>query len=171
MSADADLPVLGPLARTAADLALALDVLAGPGDREATAYRLALPPSRHSKLEDFRVLVMLVWRSCSRIGGRICVAGVRLGSCRLDLRSGCVLRRVRPQPEWRRLIADILPQVEQANRFWIHETKLGHYPSQLAHPQNRLPREASGGKQFDGFGKLAPVAAPHDRRLERPHGH
>ena len=42
---------------------------------------------------------------------------------------------------------------------------------QLAHSQNRLPRDASGGKQFDGFGKLAPVAAPHDRRLERPRGH
>src|SRR5262245_11396571 len=25
-------------------------------------------------------------------------------------------------------------------------------------------------EQFDGFGKLAPVAAPHDRRLERPRG-
>jgi len=47
LSADSDLAVLGPMARTAADLALALDVLAGPEDRDATAYRLALPPPRH----------------------------------------------------------------------------------------------------------------------------
>lgn len=58
LSADGDLPVLGPLARSAADLALALDVLAGPDDREAIAYRLALPAPRHSALKDFRVLVI-----------------------------------------------------------------------------------------------------------------
>jgi amidase len=46
------------MARTAADLALALDVLAGPEDREATAYRLALPPPRHNALKDFRVLII-----------------------------------------------------------------------------------------------------------------
>ena len=53
-----DLPVLGPMARTATDLALALDVLARPDEREATAYRLALPPPRHNALKDFRVLVI-----------------------------------------------------------------------------------------------------------------
>jgi amidase len=53
-----DLPVLGPMARTATDLALALDVLAGPDEREAKAYRLALPPPRHRALKDFRVLVI-----------------------------------------------------------------------------------------------------------------
>jgi amidase len=58
LSADSDLPVLGPMARTAADLALALDVLAGPEDREATAYRFALPPPRHNALKDFRVLII-----------------------------------------------------------------------------------------------------------------
>jgi amidase len=46
------------MARTAADLALALDVLAGPEDREATAYRFALPPPRHNALKDFRVLII-----------------------------------------------------------------------------------------------------------------
>ena len=46
------------MARTAADLVLALDVLAGPDDREAVAYRLALPPPRHDALKDFRILVI-----------------------------------------------------------------------------------------------------------------
>jgi amidase len=53
-----DLSVLGPMARSAADLALALDVLAGPDDAEALAYALALPPPRHARLEAFRVLVV-----------------------------------------------------------------------------------------------------------------
>jgi len=52
------LAVVGPLARTAADLGLALDVLAGPDEAEATAYRLALPPARHERLADYRVLIV-----------------------------------------------------------------------------------------------------------------
>lgn len=50
--------VCGPMARTAADLSLALDVIAGPDDYEAAAYRLQLPPARHDRLKDFRVLVL-----------------------------------------------------------------------------------------------------------------
>jgi amidase len=54
-----DLAVVGPMARTAADLALALDVIAGPDEaREGIGYRLALPPPRREKLCDYRVLVM-----------------------------------------------------------------------------------------------------------------
>ena len=53
-----DLPVAGPMARSAADLMLALDVLAGPDEAEATAYRLDLPAPRHETLKDYRVLVI-----------------------------------------------------------------------------------------------------------------
>jgi amidase len=53
------LVVAGPLARTAADLGLALDVLAGPDEGEATGYRLALPPARHARLADYRVLLIV----------------------------------------------------------------------------------------------------------------
>jgi len=52
------LAVLGPLARSASDLQLALDVLAGPEDLEAVGYQLALPAPRHARLADFRVLVI-----------------------------------------------------------------------------------------------------------------
>lgn len=55
---DSDLGSLGPLARSAGDLMLAFDVLAGPDDAQATGYRLALPPARHASLADFRVLVL-----------------------------------------------------------------------------------------------------------------
>jgi amidase len=54
---DIDLGVVGPLACSADDLMLALDVLAGPDDAQA-AYRLALPPARHTRLRDFRVLIL-----------------------------------------------------------------------------------------------------------------
>jgi amidase len=55
---DVDFAVVGPMARSAQDLSLALDVLAGPDAVAATAYRLALPPPRHERLADFRVLVL-----------------------------------------------------------------------------------------------------------------
>lgn len=56
---DSDLAVVGPLTRSAADLALALDVIAGPDEEWAgIAYRLALRPARHDNLKDFRVLVI-----------------------------------------------------------------------------------------------------------------
>jgi amidase len=50
--------VQGPLARSAADLELALDVLAGPEGGEEAAWRLAIPPARHEHLRDFRVAVL-----------------------------------------------------------------------------------------------------------------
>ena len=55
---DVDLAVVGPMARSAGDLSLLLDVIAGPDGPQTTAYRLALPHPRHEKLEDFRVLVL-----------------------------------------------------------------------------------------------------------------
>jgi amidase len=53
-----DLAVAGPMARSASDLALALEVIAGPDDAEAVGYKLVLPPPRHSDLKNFRVLVL-----------------------------------------------------------------------------------------------------------------
>jgi amidase len=56
---DRDLAVIGPMARSAADLALLLDVIAGPDPLDAgVGYTLALPPPRHTALKSFRVLVV-----------------------------------------------------------------------------------------------------------------
>ncbi|MEV6715182.1 amidase [Lentzea sp. NPDC051208] len=56
---DLDLAVVGPMARTARDLTLLLDVMAGPDPlTHGKAYDLTPPPSRHERLRDFRVLVL-----------------------------------------------------------------------------------------------------------------
>jgi len=52
------LAVVGPMARSAADLQLALDVLAGPDELQATGYRLDLPAPRGRTLADYRVLIV-----------------------------------------------------------------------------------------------------------------
>ncbi|ANZ40876.1 amidase [Lentzea guizhouensis] len=54
-----DLAVVGPMARTARDLALLLDVMAGPDPLTfGKAYEVKLPPARRERLSDFRVLVL-----------------------------------------------------------------------------------------------------------------
>ena len=50
--------VIGPMARNASDLSLALDVLLGPDPAEAVAWRVVLPAPRHARVEDLRVLVV-----------------------------------------------------------------------------------------------------------------
>jgi amidase len=54
-----DLSVIGPMARSAADLEALLDVIAGPDELDmGRGYRLQLPPARHASLADFRLLVL-----------------------------------------------------------------------------------------------------------------
>ena len=56
---EGDLLVIGPMARSAADLSLLLDVIAGPDPIEdGVGYQLNLPAARHQGLKDFRVLVI-----------------------------------------------------------------------------------------------------------------
>lgn len=50
-----DLAVIGPLARTAADLQLALDVIAGPDTIQRDGWKLDLPRPRAERLSEFRV--------------------------------------------------------------------------------------------------------------------
>ena len=50
--------VMGPLARSAADLDLALSIIAEPVVGEDVAWRLMFPPVRHSALADFRIAVL-----------------------------------------------------------------------------------------------------------------
>ncbi|MCY3819381.1 MAG: amidase [Gammaproteobacteria bacterium] len=52
---DADLSVCGPLARSADDLAVALDTMAGAPGRERRGWRLVLPSPEFNRLGDLRV--------------------------------------------------------------------------------------------------------------------
>jgi amidase len=52
------LAVVGPLARNAADLDLALGVIVGPEADEGVGWRLQLPEPRQRELPDFRVLIV-----------------------------------------------------------------------------------------------------------------
>jgi len=56
--ADSDIAVLGPIARSTKDLEIALDIMAGTGQPDSSAWALNLKPARHKKLSDFRIAVM-----------------------------------------------------------------------------------------------------------------
>jgi amidase len=58
-TAAVDIDVVGPLARSADDLALALSVMAGPDPIEAAGWQLQLRRPRQKLLRDFRVALML----------------------------------------------------------------------------------------------------------------
>ncbi|WP_407183848.1 amidase [Bradyrhizobium centrosematis] len=84
-----DLAVVGPMARTASDLALSLHVIAGPDEmRDGIGYRLALPAPRHEQLRNFRILVIdthplmptgeAVRSAIGRLAGRLERSGAQL---------------------------------------------------------------------------------------------
>jgi amidase len=82
--------VVGPMARSAADLALALDIVAGPDETHAgIGYRLVLPKPRRERLADFRALVLgehpllptaaSVRSALDTLAARLASVGVKVG--------------------------------------------------------------------------------------------
>ena len=86
--AESDIAVLGPLARSAFDLELALDIMAGPTQPKNAAWKLQLAPARHRHLKDFRVALMTAAEgfdvdddyqaALSSLGDRLEAAGARV---------------------------------------------------------------------------------------------
>ena len=90
---DLDLAVVGPMARTARDLTLLLDVMAGPDPLTlGVAYDVALPPARHERLSEFRVVVLdehplIPAGSAVRAGVHRVAAALADGGARVERRS------------------------------------------------------------------------------------
>ena len=54
----ADIAVVGPMARSAEDLALSMDIVAGPRANTARGWQINLPRPTKTKLSDYRVAIM-----------------------------------------------------------------------------------------------------------------
>ena len=93
--AGVDLAVCGPLARSAADLELAMGVLAGPDGDDANGYRLALPAPRRLTPDGCRLLLLdthpnaradaMLRDALHRLAGELVHAGARIESTSLLL--------------------------------------------------------------------------------------
>ena len=57
--AQGDISVIGPMARSADDLAIGLSVMAGPDEIDGRGYRLALPLPTKTDFKAFRIAIML----------------------------------------------------------------------------------------------------------------
>jgi amidase len=90
-----DLTVIGPMARSAADLGLVLDLLAPPDPiSDGIARHLALPPARWDRLDEFRVLILdthPLMPSASNIRKAYQDLGSHLRSLGADVRTASVL--------------------------------------------------------------------------------
>ncbi len=87
---EADVNVFGPLARTVDDLAVLVDVMAGPTADRATAWTLDLPPARAKNPADLRVAAWLDDPSCavsSTVGALLEGAVSALGQHGVDVTS------------------------------------------------------------------------------------
>ena len=100
------LNVVGPMARSVADLILALDVVAGPADEEAVGYRVNLPPPRHARLRDYRV-VMLESHPLAVVDSEILTALDRVAA-NLESSGATVARR-----------SDLLPDLAAAHGVYL----------------------------------------------------
>lgn len=58
-----DIGVVGPLARGAGDLEIAMDIMAGPDAVDGRGWKLSLPRSKKKRLRDFKVAVLLTDRN------------------------------------------------------------------------------------------------------------
>ncbi|MBI2218216.1 MAG: amidase [Candidatus Rokubacteria bacterium] len=62
--AETDIAVVGPMARSADDLDLALRIVAGPDEVDGAGWQLRLPPPRKKTLREYRVAVVLADPNC-----------------------------------------------------------------------------------------------------------
>jgi amidase len=89
-----ELPVAGPLARSADDLLLAMQVLGGPAGDDAVAYQWHLPAPRQAQLDDYRIGVMLDDPGCPVAGDVRAVLAKAVGALG---RSGVVIEEGWPE--------------------------------------------------------------------------
>ena len=123
-----DMAVVGPMARSAADLQLELDILAGPDELwEGIGYRLALPPPRRERLADYRVLVLDAHPLCAtaaNVKGAIDTLSDRLE------KAGCSVVRRHPA----------MPDLARTTR--VYDELLAAFFSADLRPEERLRLEA-----------------------------
>jgi len=181
-----DLTVAGPLARTAADLELALDLLLNRDPLERKARHAALPPARHTQLADFRVLVIDTWpgteRSRSerlvveRVVERLRTQGAHVSRV-ADLPEGLLPDLVAQHRTYRSLLGSSLanppplsdsagqrlaaldPDDRSAEAAWLRAPTLAHRDWLLDH-EHRLALRHQWERLFESFDVVVTPVAP-----------
>jgi amidase len=111
--AEYDLATIGPIARTADDLELALDLLAGPDVDRAVGWRLELPPPRRTSLREYRGAAWLDDPACpvdDAVRGRLeaTVEALRRAGVTVDERARPAVALAEATRDYLRLLYPIL---------------------------------------------------------------
>ncbi|HTE70752.1 MAG TPA: amidase family protein [Actinomycetes bacterium] len=161
------LSAVGPLGRSAGDLRTALAVTGGPEGQPAKAYSWALSPARHTRLEDFRVGVVLD-HGHAPVSSEV----TAVLSNAVDALAGAGVTVVEGWP-------DGVDPVQQAESFGFHvglffafQQPGGDFATLsevIDHENRRMAARAAWGRYFDDIDVfLCPAnftpAFPHDTR-------
>ena len=154
-SGEPDINVFGPIARSAADLATLLDVLAGPAGEQAKAWSLRLPPPRHEDLRDYRVGLWLddpAAEVATEVGDVLSAAADSLA------RAGVRVSDAHPALD-----------LAEARRLYMSLMQPASHDAWLDHDRARTAMRAVWADWFGEFDVLLcpvfPTAAfPHDRQ-------
>jgi amidase len=186
-----DVGVVGPLGRSAADLELALAVLAAPSPAEAVAWRLELPLPRQPRLREYRLACWLDDPALPVDGAVLDVLQAAVSGLR---EAGAQVERARPPVDaeagrrlWERLVWPVFSggmsaeewawartlesqpsEGESRRRRWGRTISVRHRDWLVAH-EERLQARAAWAEFFrDHDALLCPViqvgAPPHDNQ-------
>ncbi len=90
--ASADMAVIGPMGRSATDLALGLEIIAGSEGTQALGWRLSLPVDERKSLKDFKVGVLFTSATAEvdeAVQGRLQELATFLGQRKVRVREAC----------------------------------------------------------------------------------
>jgi amidase len=145
--------VCGPMARSAADLALALSVLAGPDPEwSGIGYRLELPVPKHERISDYRVLVIdhhPLLPTAAAVSGAVSDLGDRLA------RLGCTVMRSHPD----------MPDLARTTRVYV-ELLMAIFSSEMTPDEAARARAAEDVLAPENLG----LGASRLRGLTMSHG-
>ncbi|GLY50022.1 amidase [Lentzea sp. NBRC 102530] len=171
--AEHDLAVVGPMARSARDLTLLLDVMAGPDPlTHGKAYALTLPPPRHARISDFRILVLdehpLVPTSAAVHAAVHKVAeALTNGGARVDRHSPLLPDLTEAATTYLRLLFAGSVARFRIDEEQLRETQLSHHDWLALHARRELHRH--GWRQF--FAGYDVVLCPITPTPAFPHDH
>jgi len=145
----ADIVVVGPLARSADDIFLAMDIIVSPEKPEKKAWSIRLPEPRKKKLKDFRVAVWLNDPACPvdiLVSDRIQAIADKLAS------AGARVDDAHPQidfSESNAMYLDLLAAIMGSSLPWkMFENLLHTAPSLPQDDQSHLARHIRGATQL-----------------------
>jgi len=191
----ADMSVIGPLGRSAGDLEIALDAMAGPDEIDGIAWKVDLPACGAASLRDFRIAVKLSDPNCeveteyadklqaladelARRGARVKEAEPKLDTTRLHelyillLRAATSARTPEEDVErWRKAAETVGPDKEPYLELMVRGVTLPHRDWLRLNNERHALRRAFAAFFEDHDILLCPVgvsgAFPHDHAAER----